>query len=173
MMMVGRRRLTLCLLGASAVGAAALAAASFGASGTGAVATFSVGRNKIDYSGSTTPTSAYSDIGRLQLPVGSWVITAHTVVQLSPAAAGTVVECFLSAPNAQTGYTTAGLSPAKGQDLAQLSAQTVSNAPNGGNADLVCRVNTRADGKLVKARATSIVGTSVDGASVSLSKPPF
>lgn len=153
------------LVTAIAIATAALAATSFGAGNAGAVASFS-GKFKIEHSSSTTPTSAWSTIGHVTLPVGSWVISAHTVVTLAGfAPQGTDVECDLTAPNAVMGYTATGLTPTKGNDVRDLSAQTVANAPNGGTASLVCRLNDRADSKLALARGTSIIATSVAGTS--------
>jgi hypothetical protein len=153
------------LVAAGAIATAALAATSFGAGNTGAVSSFA-GKFKIEHSSNTTPTSAWSTIGHLSLPVGSWVISAHTVVTLSGAAPqGTDVECDLVATNAVMGYTATGLMPARASDVRDLSAQTLSDMPNGGTASLVCRLNDRADSKLVLARGTSIIATSVAGTS--------
>jgi hypothetical protein len=145
--------------------AGVLAATSFGAGGTGAISSVA-GRIKIEHSSNITPTSAWSTVGHVSLPVGSWVISAHTVVTLaSTAPEGTDVECDLVAPNAVMGYTATGLLPTKANDVRDLSAQTVADMPNGGTASLVCRLNDRGDSKLVLARGTSIIATSVAGTS--------
>jgi len=158
-------RLIVGLVAAAAIGTGVLAATSFGAGGTGAVASFT-GRIKIEHSSNVTPTSAWSTVGQVSLPVGSWVISAHTVVTLAGVAPeGTVVECDLTAPDAVMGYTATGLLPTKANDVRDLSAQTVADMPNGGTAALVCRLNDRGDSKLVLARGTSIIATSVAGTS--------
>jgi hypothetical protein len=160
-------RWVLSLIAAGAIATGLLAATSFGAGSTGAVANFA-GKIKIEHSSNTTPTSAWSTVGHVSLPVGSWVINAHTVVTLaSSATQGTDVECDLTATNAQMGYTATGLTPVKANDVRDLSAQTLANMPNGGTAALVCRLNDRADSKLVLARGTSIIATSVAGTSQS------
>jgi hypothetical protein len=153
------------LIATGALAAGVLAATSSGAGGTGAVSRVS-GTIKIGHSGNTTPTSAWSEVGFVSLPVGSWVISAHTVVTLaSTAPQGTVVECDLTAPNAVNGYTATGLLPTKANDVRDLSAQTVADVPNGGKAALVCRLNDRADSKLAFAHQTSVIATSVAGTS--------
>jgi hypothetical protein len=158
-------RLVVGLVAAGAIAISVLAATSFGAGNTGAVANFA-GRVKIEHSSNTTPTSAWSTVGHVTLPVGSWVINAHAVVTLAGSATqGTDVECDLVATNAVMGYTATGLIPSKANDVRDLSAQTLANMPNGGTASLVCRLNDRADSKLVLARGTSIIATSVAGTS--------
>jgi hypothetical protein len=168
------RLLIFAAVAASAIAAAAFAAPLFGAdNGTGALANFTPGTTKIVHSGYTIPEPGhYSDIGRLTLPVGSWEITAHTVVQAqSSAPTATAVECYITAPNAQAGYAATDVGPTKGSDIGELTATTVSTAPNGGTADLLCRVNA-ADSKLVYARATSVIAVSVDGSTVTFNPAP-
>jgi hypothetical protein len=158
-------RLIVGLAAAAAIATGVLAATSFGAGATGAVSHVS-GTVKIQQSGNPTPSAGWSQVGFVDLPVGSWVISAHTVVTLaSTAPQGTVVECDLTAPNAVNGYTATGLLPAKANDIRDLSAQTVANMPNGGKAALVCRLNDKADSKLGFAHQTSLIATSVAGAS--------
>lgn len=160
---MSRWRMVVGLIAAAAIATGVLAATSFGAGSAGAVANFT-GKIKIEHSGSTTPSSAWSTVGHVSLPVGSWVVSAHTVVTLgSTAPEGTDVECDLIAPNAVMGYTATGLMPTKANNVRDLSAQTVTNLPNGGTASLVCRLNDRADSKLAFARGTSLIGTSVAG----------
>jgi hypothetical protein len=166
-----RKGLVFGLVVLGAVVASVVAVNSFGAGGTGAVASFKLSSGKLLRSANTTPTSAWSTLVQVTLPVGSWVVNAHTVVSLaSTAPGGTDVECDLIAPNAQMGYTAAGLLPSKGNNIRELSAQTVSDAPNGGTASLVCRLNSQADNKLAFAKQTSIIATSVAGTSASLLK---
>jgi hypothetical protein len=164
-----KKRLLVATLVAGGAAAAILVANSFGAGGNGAVANFTPGSVKIQHSSNTAPAPAWSTVGTVTLPVGSWVVSAHTVVTLaSTAPTGTDVECYLVAPNSQLGYTATGLFPSKASNLRELSAQTVSDAPNGGTASLVCRVNSREDNKLAFAKQTSLIATSVEGTSTSL-----
>jgi hypothetical protein len=158
-------RLIVGLSAAAAIATGVLAATSFGAGAAGAVSHVS-GTVKIQQSGDPVPSPGWSQVGSVDLPVGSWVITAHTVVTLGKTATqGTVVECDLVAPNAVDGYTATGLLPSKASNIRDLSAQTVANMPNGGKAALVCRLNDKPDNKLGFAHQTSIIGTSVAGAS--------
>jgi hypothetical protein len=166
------KRSVILVVALSAVLGATVATNSLGAGGTGAVASFTKGTLvPIQFSQSTTPASSWQTVGKVALPVGSWVIDAHAVAVLAGTAPqGTIVECDLVAPNAQLGYTATGVLPTKGNNVRELSAQTVSDAPNGGTAILTCRVNTKVDSKLAVAKQASIVATSVSGTSTSLNK---
>jgi hypothetical protein len=161
-----RKRLLVLAVLTAAITAAIVVTDSSGAGGAGAVANFTTNKVKIEQSGNSTPDAAWSTIGRVTLPVGSWVITAHTVATIaSNAPTGTDVECYLNAPNATPGFTATGLLPSKANDERELTTQTVGDTPNGGTASFVCRVNTVADNKLVLARETSVIATSVAGTS--------
>jgi hypothetical protein len=167
--MMNRRLLGLAVTLAGLATFAAIAVPRLSAdAATGALANFTPGRVKLLETGGTQPNGQYADLGRLKLPVGSWVITAHTVLLAS---ASTGVDCFLVAPNA-IAHTPLEISSAKNENIKDLSATVVTTAPNGGNADLLCRVASKAADRKVLAQDTSLVAVSVSGATVTNNPAP-
>jgi hypothetical protein len=143
---------------------------AFAADASGALANFTPGQVKLFHTGGTVPNSQYADLGRLVIPVGSFVIDAHTVIR-SQAPGATGVNCYLVAPGG-TAYTPMEITPNKGENIKDLSATVVTTAPNGGDVDLLCDVSQRNADRLVFAQDTSIVAIAVNGATVSHNAPP-
>lgn len=140
-------------------------------SSAGAVANFTPGAVKLLHTGGTIPNSQYADLGRLRLPVGSWAITAHTVL-VSKAPTTTGVDCFLVVPGPAAVHTPMTLSNAKGQNVEDLSLLSVTTAPDGGNVDLLCKVGTPSADRRVFAQDTAIVAVEVSGATVTRNPAP-
>lgn len=168
--MIKRRVFLMGFSVAACAAAAGFSVAAFGADASGALANFTPGQVKLFHTGGTVPNSQYADLGRLTIPVGSFVIDAHTVLR-SQAPGATGVNCYLVAPG-DTGHTSMELPSSKGDNINDLSATVVTTAPNGGNVDLLCDVSQRNADRLVFAQDTSIVAISVNGATVSHNAPP-
>lgn len=156
----------LCLLGL-----AVLLASAAGADSPSGIANITPTKIKLHQSGTTVPGSSWTEVGRLQLPVGSWVTQAHLSVY-SVASAPTPVECYLTAPNATAGHAVVELGAAKGANAADISLIALSNAPNGGSADLICKVSAPAADRRVFAQGVVVAATSVGGVTVTHSTPP-
>ncbi|HVC88714.1 MAG TPA: hypothetical protein VNC40_14985 [Gaiellaceae bacterium] len=154
------------------VAVAAVGAVSIGAtSGSGAIANITPGNVKILAWHSTAPNPAnWAHLGQLSLPVGSWLVTAHFDVY-SQASIPTAVDCFLTAPNAISGHDTIELGDAKGINGSSMSLLALTNAPNGGSADVYCRLTDTAADRKVFARSVIVAATSVDGVTVTRAAP--
>ncbi len=139
------------------------------ASGTGAIGNITPAGVKVLYTGGTVPGPGYSIIGRLTLPVGSWAIFGKT--ELISHGPQTGVECYLSAPGTQDFNGAEMGGGAKVDALRTLAFTSVSNAPNGGYADLSCRVNTPAADRTVTENGTSITAVSVTGVTATSNFP--
>jgi hypothetical protein len=172
MVRMPRRRLIVFLVALAAGAAiAGFSVSSLSAqSASGALANFTPGQVKLFHTGGTVPNSQYADLGRLVLPVGSFVIDAHTVLR-SQAPGPTGVNCYLVAPGTQA-YTPIEITPDKGQNIKDLYASVVTTAPNGGNVDLLCDVSQRNADRAVFAQDTSIVAINVSGATVTRNPAP-
>jgi len=155
-----------CLIAAAIVTPSLVAQSS-----AGAIANFTPGRVKLLHTGGSQPNSQYADLGRLTLPVGSWAITAHTVL-MSAAPTSTGVDCFLVVPGAANVYTPIEITPNKGTNIKDLSFLSVTTTPNGGHVDLLCKVSERSADRRVFAQDTGIVAVSVSGASVTHNPAP-
>lgn len=152
-------------------GLAVWMASAAGAESPSAIANITPTKVKIRQSGTTMPGSSWTEVGRLQLPVGSWVVQAHlTAYSIAPAT--TPLECYLTAPNAAAGHALVELGATKGTNADDISLIALSNAPNGGNADLVCKVSALAADRRVFAEGIVVAATSVSGATVTHSAPP-
>jgi hypothetical protein len=158
-------------VGASLATAAIVVPSLVAQPSSGAVANFTPGKVKLYHTGGSAPSSQYADLGRLTLPVGSWAITAHTVL-LSQAPTTTGIDCYLTPPGAPAVHTPMELSNAKGENIKDLSLLSVTTAPNGGKVDLLCRVSTASADRKVFAQDTGIVAVSVSGATVSYNPAP-
>lgn len=165
-----RRVFLLALAVAACAAATGFSVAAFGAAASGALANFTPGQVKLFHTGGTVPNSQYADLGRLVIPVGSFVIDAHTAIR-SQAPGPTGVNCYLVAPGA-TAYTPIEIPPNSGENIKDLSATVVTTAPNGGNVDLLCDVSQKSADRLVFAQDTSIVAIAVNGDTVSHNPPP-
>jgi hypothetical protein len=167
-----RRQLALALATGCCLAAAVFGASSLGAqSASGALANFTPGRVKIFHTGGSQPNSQYADLGRLALPVGSWAILAHTVLW-STAPSSTGVDCFLVAANASAVHTPMEIQPTKGDNIKDLYLNVVTTAPDGGHADLLCKVSNPAADRRVFAQDTSIMAISVSGTTLTHSPAP-
>lgn len=171
---MGKRR-TFGLVGAVAVcfSIAAVMASNLGAQAAdGSVANFTPGKVKLLHTGGSQPNGSYANLGRLTLPVGSWVITAHTVLVSSAPPTG--VDCYLLAAGTAVSHTPLEILGAKNQNIQDLSLVSVTTAPSGGPVDLLCKVSNPAASRRVIAQDTSIVAVSVAGATVTHNPaPPF
>jgi len=167
--MKNRRMLGLAGIVAASLAAAAIVVPIVGAdSATGALANFTPGKVKLLQTGGEQPNSQYADLGRLKLPVGSWVIMAHSVLVAS---ASTGVDCFLVAPNA-IAHSPVEVSSAKNLNIKDVFASVATTAPNGGNADLLCRVSSKSADRRVFAQDTSLVAVAVSGTTVTSNPAP-
>ena len=168
-----RRYLLLAGVLAGCIAVASLVTASVvGAdSSDGAVSNQTPGATKLYYTGTTNPNTHWGLLGRLTLPVGSWAIVAKT--NLFASGPATSAECWLMAPNARPdlGVTALAVSP-KSNAIRNLSFSTVSNAPNGGHADLWCKLLNQASTKTVFARGTTITAVSVTGVTQTANAAP-
>lgn len=161
-----RTRSTLIVSILAALCTAVVVASAVGAdTGTGALANFTANKVKLHQTGATIPNSSWTLVGRLQLPVGSWVIDGRLNVY-SVAGTATPVDCYLMAPNATPGHAEIELGATKGTNGQSMGVLTATNAPNGGNADLLCRVSNKAADRAVFAQGIAIVATSVSGVTV-------
>ena len=136
--------------------------------GDGVVANFPSGRVKLLHTGGSLPNSQYANLGRLTLPVGSWAITAHTVL-LNFSGNATGVDCYLVGPSGMTtvqAHTPMELSGAKGDNIAGLTLLAALTAPSGGNLDLMCKVSNKSADHKVFAQDTGITAVAVSGATV-------
>ena len=147
------------------IGAAVLAAASLGDTSSGAIASFVPGNHRIKETGDTAPSPAYTPLGQLTLPVGSWVIYATMQVS-SVAPRPTTAECWLTTPGTQPGHDAIAIGNAKGINRQNLSLVNVTTTPTGGNVGLICRVTDAAASNEVFAQAIKIIATQVNGATV-------
>ena len=159
---------------AATVAAVALVTASIVSAdtSTGAISNLSPAKLKIVHTGGAVPNTSDSVIGRLTLPVGSWAIFADTSLYAlgSPA---TDVQCWLTAPNASPGFDETTMSGQSAVDsVRSLSLSTVTNAPDGGNVDLRCRVTNGAADRLIRERTTRITAISVPGVTSTENPPP-
>jgi hypothetical protein len=167
---MSKQRVFVLALAAAACAATGWSISAFGADASGALANFTPGQVKLFHTGGTVPNSQYADLGRLVIPVGSFVIDAHTVIR-SQAPGPTGVNCYLVAPG-DTSHTSMEITSAKGDNIKDLSTTVITTAPNGGNVDLLCDVSQRNADRLVYAQDTSIVAISVNGATISHNPPP-
>jgi len=168
-----RKRMS--LVGATVVaciGAAVFAAASFGDSPTAVIANFTPATVKIKETGGTVPSPGYTPMGRVTLPVGSWVIDS-TMQVYSVASRPTTVDCWLMTPDTQPGHTAIALGNAKGTNRASLSIVNVTTTPTGGSVDLICRVTDPAASRAVFAQGVKIIATQVNGATVTRVQPTW
>jgi hypothetical protein len=185
------RMLLFAAAAAAALTAAALIVPTLGAQpADGAIANFTPGSVKLYHTGGTVPSSGYSDVGRLTIPSGAYLLTAHAVIA-SDAATATGVECFLVYPGTQddpyaltpdlmsvppgTQNVAASLTlGAKSGDNStqDISLQAVTTSTSGGNVDLLCRVLEPGADRLVWAQDISVVAVSVAGATVTDNAPP-
>ena len=143
-------------------------------SNDGVVANFTPGRVKVLHTGGSLPNSQYADLGRVTLPVGSWSITAHTVL-LNESGGATGIDCYLVGPTGLSAVQAHGereLPGAKGSNIGELTLLTALTAPAGGNLDLMCKVSTAAADRRVFAQDTGIVAVSVNGATVGHAPAP-
>lgn len=144
-----------------AVGAG-VAASELGAqSSDGAIENLTPTTVKLLHTGGSTPNSQYADLGRLTLPVGSWSVTAETTIRSQGPPTG--VDCFLVAPNGQIDHQQIEITSTKNDNIADMAFGTVTNAPNGGSADLFCKVSNPSADRRVFADHTTLIGVSVSG----------
>src|SRR5579864_309241 len=161
--------LTVCLA-AAAVSVPPLVAQS----NDGVIANFPPGRVKVLHTGGSLPNSQYADLGRITLPVGSWSITAHSVL-LNYSGGATGVDCYLVGPSGLSTVQAHGeteLPGAKGSNIGELTLLTALTTPAGGNLDLMCKASQKAADRKVFAQDTAIVAVSVNGASVGHTPAP-
>jgi hypothetical protein len=171
--MYRRPRFLLALVVACAGGA--IAASSLGASTSdGVIANFAPGSVKLLHTGGSFPNSQYADLDRLKLPVGSWAITAHTVL-LNRSGTPTGVDCYLVGPNGITAvqaHTPTELPAAKGTAIKDLTILSALTAPSGGNLDLMCKVSEKVAHMKVFAQDSAIMAVAVNGATVTHTPAP-
>ena len=136
----------------------------------GALANITPGLVRVLHTGGVQPNAQYADLGRLMLPVGSFVVTASTT--LVSKAATTGVECFLKGPGGTLSHVERSLSAGKGANVSGLLTSLVLNAPSGGNVDLLCRVTNPAADRKVSAQDTKIVAINVPGVTVTNNAAP-
>ncbi len=132
-------------------------------SGSGAISNWTPGVTKLHYTGGTVPSPGWTTIGRVTLPAGSWAVFAKT--NLSAMGPATSVECWLLAPDGHPDLAIASLTGAaqKYDSIRNLSFQTVTNAPNGGVATVVCRLMAKHANGTVFARGTVLTAVSDSG----------
>jgi len=157
----------------AAVAAAVFATAAVSAdSPTAVIANFTPATVKIKETGGTVPSSGYTPMGRVTLPVGSWVIDASMQVY-SVASRPTTVDCWLMTPDTQPGHTAIALGNTKGTNRASMAIVNVTTTPTGGNVDLICRVTDPAASRAVFAQGVKIIATQVNGATVTRVQPTW
>src|SRR5262245_61446059 len=155
---------------AAAVGAGVAVSALGADSATGAIENLTPSTVKLLHTGGSTPNSQYANLGRLTLPVGSWFISAHTTIRSQAPPTG--VDCFLVAPNAQIDHQQLEITSTKNDNIAGMSFGTVTNAPNGGNAELFCKVSNSSADRRVFADHTALIGVAVSGVTMTRNPAP-
>lgn len=163
--------LAVALVGAAAAAGAALSASALRAqSSEGAIENAVPGIVKLLHTGGSLPNGQYADLGRLTLPAGSWAVSAHTTIRSQ--GPGTGVDCFLDAPNVPMDHQQLEITNTKNENIKQMVFGLVTNAPNGGNVDLFCKVSNAAADRHVFGEHTALIAINVNGTTFSRNDAP-